>query len=167
MTPAEIVLLLVLGERLAELWLARRNTERLLAQGAVEHGAEHYPWLVLLHAAWLTALVLGHDPQHPLDPYWLALFGLLQLARAWVIVSLGRLWTTRIIRLAGAPLVRSGPYRYLRHPNYLVVAAEIVVLPLALGLWPVAAVFGPLNLLLLRERIRIEDRALAARDTAV
>lgn len=163
MSWAELVLLLVLAERLGELWLSRRNTERLLAQGAVEYGAAHYPWIVLLHAAWLAALIFGHDPARPLNLYWLGLFGLLQLARAWVMVSLGRLWTTRIISLAETPLVVKGPYRYLRHPNYWVVVGELVILPLALGMWPISAIFGPLKLLLLRERIRIEEEALAAR----
>jgi methyltransferase len=87
----------------------------------------------------------------------------LQAARLWVLASLGRFWTTRIVILPGAPLVRRGPYRYLRHPNYLVVAAEIAVLPLVFGAWGIALVFSLLNLVLLIQRIRVEDAALAPR----
>ncbi len=99
--------------------------------------------------------------------FWplLAVFALLQAARLWVIASLGRYWTTRIITLPGAPIVRRGPYRWLRHPNYAIVAAEIAVLPLAFGAWPIAVVFSGLNALLLRHRIRLEEQALAPRAT--
>jgi methyltransferase len=90
-------------------------------------------------------------------------FAVLQGLRLWVLMSLGRYWTTRVITLPDAPLVRRGPYRFLRHPNYLVVAAEIAVLPLAFGAWAVAAVFSALNAALLAWRISLEDHALAPR----
>jgi methyltransferase len=163
MTAAQIILGLVLVQRLAELALAHRNTQRLLAQGAVEHGASHYPYLVLLHAAWLAALVLLVPDDVSVSAFWLAAFIALQTGRIWVIASLGRFWTTRIITLPGAPLVRRGPYRFLRHPNYLIVAGEIATLPLVFGLWPVALLFTALNALLLRERIATENDALAVR----
>lgn len=163
MTAAQIILGLVLVQRLAELALAHRNTQRLLAQGAVEHGASHYPYLVLLHAAWLAALVLLVPDEASVSVFWLAAFIALQAGRIWVIASLGRFWTTRIITLPGAPLVRRGPYRFLRHPNYLIVAGEIATLPLVFGLWPVALLFTALNALLLRERIATENHALAVR----
>ncbi len=89
------------------------------------------------------------------------MFGLLQLVRLWVIASLGPHWTTRVIVQPGAPLVTRGPYRFLRHPNYAVVALEIPVLPLAFGAWRIALGFGLVNLALLAHRIRVEDRALA------
>lgn len=162
-TAAQLILGFVLVQRLGELWLARRNTERLIDEGAVERGAAHYPYLVLLHAAWLMALVFLTLPAAPVNYAWLALFIALQLARVWILISLGRFWTTRILTVPGVPLVRRGPYRYLRHPNYVVVAGEIAVLPLVFGHWEIAIVFSVLNALLLRERIRVENEALAER----
>jgi len=148
------------AQRLAELVWARRNTARLLAAGGVEIGAAHYPLMVSLHAAWLFGLwLLGHD--RPVDPAWLAVFVLLQLGRLWVLASLGGRWTTRIIVLPGAAPVARGPYRWFRHPNYCVVALEIAVVPLALGLPAVAAIFSLANAAMLTIRIRAENRALA------
>jgi methyltransferase len=154
------VLGFVLLQRLAELALAAANTRRLRALGAVEIDARGYPWFAALHAAWLGSLLLllpaDATPSWPL----LGLYALLQLGRLWVVASLGRRWTTRIIVLPGAPLVRSGPYRWLRHPNYAVVIAEIALLPLAFGAIAIALVFSAANFLLIARRIRIEDAAL-------
>ncbi len=163
MTAVQIVVLLVALQRLAELAYARRNTRRLLAAGGIEAGAGHYPLMVLLHAAWLVALLFMVPADAPLHWALLALFLLLQAGRLWVIASLGRYWTTRVITLPEAPLVRRGPYRYLRHPNYVIVAAEIAALPLAFGAWELALVFSLLNAGVLAWRIRIEDRVLAVR----
>ncbi len=150
-------------QRLAELVLARRNTQRLLAEGGVEYGRAHYPVMVALHAAWLLGLWwLGRT--QPVDPLLLGVFVLLQVGRIWVIASLGRRWTTRIIVLPYAPLVASGPYRWLKHPNYWIVALEIAVVPLALGLPVFAAVFTVLNAFMLYHRIRAENAALAQAD---
>ena len=154
-----IVLALVTAQRLGELVLANRNTARLKAQGAIEVGAGHYPLIVALHATWLAGLwVLAWD--RPVQMGWLAVFVVLQALRVWVIASLGGRWTTRIIVLPGAPLVRRGPYRYVSHPNYLVVAAEIAVLPLAFGLPAFAMLFFLLNAIVLTVRIRAEGGAL-------
>jgi methyltransferase len=159
MTLAVVVLAAVTAQRLGELVLARRNTRRLIAQGAYETGAAHYPLIVGLHAAWLAALWwFGWD--RPVSLPWLALFVVLQLLRVWVIASLGGRWTTRIIILPGAPLVRRGPYRIMSHPNYAVVIGEIAVLPLAFGLLGLAIVFSILNGLVLWVRIRAEAQAL-------
>ncbi len=158
---AQIVTLLVALQRLAELGYARRNARRLLAAGGVEHGAGHYPLFVALHGAWLAALFVMVPAEAPADWGLLGLYGLLQLGRLWVIASLGRRWTTRVIVVPGAPLVTRGPYRFLRHPNYLIVALEIPVLPLAFGAWQIALGFGLANLALLAHRIRVEERALA------
>jgi methyltransferase len=159
MIPSILVLALVTAQRLAELLLARRNTRRLLAKGAFEASPGHYPLIVLLHAAWLGGLwVLGWD--RPLQLGWLGVFLLLQAGRIWVLASLGERWTTRIIILPGAPLVRRGPYRFLAHPNYLVVAGEILSLPLAFGLVLYGLVFSLLNAAVLAVRIRAEQRAL-------
>jgi methyltransferase len=167
MTLLHGVLLAVVAQRLGELLYARRNEARLRAAGGTEHGAGHYPLFVLLHAAWLVALWAWVPAAAPADWWLLGGFGLAQLGRVWVLVSLGRWWTTRIITLSGAPLVRRGPYRFLRHPNYLIVVAEIALLPLAFGAWRIALVFSLLNALLLAWRIRIENRALAGRRNLV
>lgn len=161
MTPNLIILGLVTLQRAGELILARRNTAALLARGAREHAADHYPLIVAVHAAWLAALWL-FAPSQSIDRFWLAMFALLLVARIWVIATLGRRWTTRIIVLPDAPLVRNGPYRFLNHPNYWVVAGEIAVLPLVFGLWRVALIFSLLNAAVLTIRIRAENRALSA-----
>jgi len=160
MTPAILLLAFVTVERLAELVLARRNTRALLAQGAVEHAPGHYPLIVLLHAAWLVGLwVFGWD--QPVSPFWFAVFALLQAARIWVLMTLGPRWTTRIIVLPGAALVAKGPYRFVSHPNYLVVIGEIAVLPLCFGLTWFAILFSLANAAILTIRIRAESAALA------
>ena len=146
-------------ERLVELLHANRNTRRLLARGAREHAPGHYPLIVAVHALWLAAL-WWLAPSQPVDGFWLALFVLIELMRAWVLITLGRRWTTRIIVLPGEPLVRSGPYRFVNHPNYWVVIGEIAVLPLVFGLWKVALIFTLLNAAALTIRIRAENRAL-------
>lgn len=160
MSLPQIVVLLVAAQRLAELVLARRNTARLLAAGGHEIGAAHYPLFVLLHGAWLAALLLFVPADAPVIWPLLGIFVLLQLGRIWVIASLAGRWTTRIIVCPDQPLCRRGPYRYLHHPNYVIVAGEIAVLPLAFGAWQIALAFSALNLVLLAWRIRIEDRAL-------
>jgi methyltransferase len=159
MTLTLVILALVTLQRLGELWLSNRNTSRLLAQGAHEVGASHYLLIVAVHAAWLAAL-WWLAPGQPVAAFWLALYVLLQVARVWVLASLGPRWTTRIIVLPDAPLVKAGPYRFVSHPNYVVVASEIAVLPLVFGLWPVALIFSALNAAVLAIRIREENRAL-------
>jgi methyltransferase len=153
------VLAFVSLQRLAELALARRNTRLLKAKGGVEVGRRHYLPMVVLHAAWLLGLWILAPARAP-NPLLLLLFALLQAARGWVLASLGGRWTTRIIVVPGAPLVASGPYRFLRHPNYCIVAAEILVLPLAFGLVTFAVIFTLLNAVILVIRIREEDAAL-------
>jgi methyltransferase len=154
---------LVLLQRVVELVWARRNTIRLRRLGGVQADAEGYPYFVLLHAGWLVSLALFVPAATP--PIWplLGLFVLLQLGRLWVISSLGHHWTTRIVTLPGAPLVVTGPFRWFRHPNYLLVIAEIAVLPLAFGAVPIAVSFSALNVVLIFRRIRIEERVLAPR----
>jgi methyltransferase len=158
-----LVMAYLVGARLVELCLARSNSRKLRAAGAVEHGRGHYPLIVSLHLLWIGALCLFVPPDTQPDPVLLGLFALLQLARVWIITSLGRYWTTRIITLPGAPLVRRGPYRFIRHPNYLLVALEIPVLSGAFHAWGLAAIFGLANLALLYWRIRSENEALAPR----
>ena len=158
-----IVLGAVAAQRLWELWLADRNTKRLLAEGAIEVGAAHYPLFILLHASWLAAIAIVTPWTTVPNLWWLGLYALLQLGRMWVITTLGRFWTTRIITLADAPLVRRGPYRFVRHPNYVVASLEIAVLPLAFGQVWIALVWSLANALLVGWRIRVEDQALLGR----
>ena len=160
MTPVAVAILaFVTAQRLVELWLSNRNTARLLADGAVEHGARHFPLIVGLHVLWLAAL-WWLAPGRPVSLAWLAVFVLLQLGRVWVLATLGPRWTTRIIIPPDAPLVRAGPYRLVNHPNYVVVVGEIAVLPLVFGLWQVAVIFTLLNAAVLTIRIRAENAAL-------
>jgi methyltransferase len=146
-------------QRLSELLLAERNRRRLTANGAVEYGAGHYPLIVGVHGLWLAAL-WWFAPGQPIHLALLIFFALLQLGRLWVLATLGERWTTRIIILPNAPLVVRGPYRFVDHPNYVVVVLEIAVLPLVFGLWQIALLFSLLNAAVLAVRIAAENRAL-------
>jgi methyltransferase len=161
MTLASLVLALVTLQRLGELVLSCYNTARMLASGAIEIAPGHYPLVAAIHAIWLIALWMWGRNQN-VNLIALSIFILLQALRVWVLVTLGRRWTTRIIVLPGAPMVTTGPYRYLSHPNYAIVAAEIAVLPLALHLCLLALIFTVLNALVLAIRIRAETRALSS-----
>jgi methyltransferase len=162
---AWLILILVAAQRLGELVIANRNTRALIARGGVEVGAAHYPLIVGLHLFWLVAIALSLPKPAPFNAWLFGLFVLLQAARIWVLASLGPYWTTRIITLPGAPLVRRGPYRFLRHPNYWVVIGEIAVLPLVFGEVWVAVAFSLMNAVMLTWRIRQEETALAGRRT--
>ncbi|MBV9219651.1 MAG: hypothetical protein JOY94_09565 [Methylobacteriaceae bacterium] len=153
------VLLFVTAQRLGELVLAGTNTARLKSRGAREYAPQHYPLIVALHAAWLAGLwYFGLGAELGLG--WLVVFGLLELLRLWVLITLAERWTTRIIVMPGAPLVTGGPYRLLAHPNYCVVAGEILTLPLAFHLVWFAVLFSLLNGAILSVRVRAENRAL-------
>jgi len=158
--PSIALLSFVTLQRLVELPIARANTKRLLAQGGHEVGAAHYPLIIALHAAWLATL-WWLAPGRPIDLPFLLLFLLIEAARVWVLRTLGPRWTTRIIVVPGEKLVASGPYRFVSHPNYLVVVGEIAVLPLVFGLWDIAIIFSLLNAAILAVRIRTENRSLA------
>jgi methyltransferase len=161
---ASLILALVTLQRLGELALARHNTSALLARGGIEVGAGHYPLIVFVHAAWLVALwIFGRDQE--VNLLALAAFVVLQGLRAWILVTLGPRWTTRIVVVPGEKPVATGPYRYLSHPNYIVVVGEIALLPLALHLPLVALIFSLLNATVLAIRVRAESRALAAAST--
>jgi methyltransferase len=161
-TPHWLVLLVAL-ERVAELVYARRNVARLRTLGAIELGADHYPFMICLHGAWLAALWLTVPADASIAWPWFMVYLLLAAARVWVMASLGRYWTTRILHVPGAPLVRRGPYRFIRHPNYALVASEIAVLPLVFGAWQIAVIFSILNAAMLAWRIHVENIGLAAR----
>ncbi len=159
-----IILGLVTAQRVGELILDRGNTAALIGQGGVERGARHYPLFIMLHTGWLATLfTIAATGEISIDWWWVAVYAVLQLGRIWVIRTLGPYWTTRIITIPDRPLVTSGPYRFVRHPNYVIVVLEIAVLPLAFGAWNVALLFSILNAALLAHRIRIENDVLKAR----
>jgi methyltransferase len=162
MVPYLIIAAVAL-QRLIEVGYATRNTRALLRRGGIEAGRRHYPLFVLLHAAWLLAILVALPVPPAIHAVPLGIFILLQAARLWVIASLGPYWTTRIITLPGAPLIRRGPYRYLRHPNYLIVAGEVLALPLVFGEVWVALIFSALNAMLLAWRIHVEEGVLRER----
>lgn len=159
MTLAIYILVLVTAQRLAELVLAKRNTARLLARGGIEKSPGHYGFIVLMHAAWLVLLWIFVGAAQ-ISFWWLSLFIVLQFLRVWVITTLGERWTTRIIVVPGEARVLGGPYRFMAHPNYVIVAAEIIALPMALGLPWIALIFTLLNAAVLWVRIRAEAKAL-------
>jgi len=163
MSVLYVVLVLVALQRAIELFYAQRNTRALLERGATEYAPQQHPFFIALHAVWLLSLLVFVKSQQPPNWYLLGIFSVLQGLRVWVIATLGPAWTTRIISLPSAPLVRSGPYRLMRHPNYAIVVAEIAVLPLAFGAVAIAVVFSGLNAVLLALRIRAEEDALANR----
>ena len=157
-TATFLFLSFIIVQRLSELMIAKRNTERLIEKGAYEVGAEHYPVMVGMHSLWIACLLfLGYDEN--VSYGWLALFAVLQVLRVWILGTLGSLWTTRVIILP-EPLVVAGPFKYLKHPNYTLVVAEIIVAPMVLGLFWVAAIFTILNAAMLYVRIGVEDKAL-------
>jgi len=158
-TATTLFLGFIIVQRLSELVIAKRNTARLLTKGAYEVGASHYPVMVGMHSAWIACLmIVGHDESVAFG--WLALFAILQVFRLWILGSLGGRWTTRIIILE-EPLVVRGPFKYVSHPNYMLVVAEIIVAPMVLGLVWVAVAFTVLNAAMLWVRIGVEDKALA------
>jgi methyltransferase len=158
-----LLLGLVLIQRLIELAWSERNRRELLKRRGREIGRAHYPLFILLHGSWLVAMFLFVQPGIPVNWWALAAFAALQLLRVWTIASLGPFWTTRIITVDDQPLRRRGPYRFIRHPNYLIVAIEVPLLPWLLSLPWLAILFGALNLALLGWRIHVENTALATR----
>lgn len=157
-------------QRLSEVLIAKRNTRKLLERGATEFGAKHYPLMVLMHTLFFLSLISEFALSQPSEIYpgLLLCFVLAQAIRFWVMRALGDRWTTRVLVVKGETLVSSGPYRYFDHPNYIVVAIEIVVLPLAFGLWITAISFSILNAaMLLLIRIPIEQEALKWSQTDV
>jgi len=141
--------MLVALQRLLELAYSRRNERRLRARGAIERGSEHYPVIVAIHALWLISTLVEGLLRGPESPAWwpvpLAAFLLVQPLRYWAILSLGENWNTRVLVVPGGKLVRSGPYRYFPHPNYVVVAVEVLAFPLIFGAWTTAIVFSLLK----------------------
>lgn len=161
--PPQIAALLVLAQRGLEEIHSARNTRRLIAEGAHEEGRALYPMVAGTHLAWIAAIGLMIPPSAPVHWPLVAMYVLLQGVRYWVIGTLGRYWTHRIITLPGAPLVGRGPYAVVRHPNYLVTISEAALLPLAFGAVAVSIVFAVLWIIVIRAKIALEDNALATR----
>ena len=158
MTGALLFIAFLIVQRLGELVIAKRNTARLMERGAKEYAPEHYPIIVAVHTLWVLAIVaLGWD--QPILWSWFVIYAVLQLFRVWILTSLGGRWTTRII-IWNEPLVARGPYRFIKHPNYILVIAEIIAAPMVLGLTWVAVVFTVLNAIVLAIRIPAENKAL-------
>lgn len=159
MIPAAVLLALLTVQRSSELLVSARNTKALIRSGASERARDQYPFMIALHATWLVSLwLLAWSREVGL--WWIPLLALLQVGRFWTMRTLGSRWTTRIIIPRDAAPLVSGPYRFVRHPNYLIVAVELPCISLALGLAWHAALFGALNLAMLSWRIRAEDRGL-------
>lgn len=160
-----LAVLAVAAQRLIELRLSKSNERRLRSRGAVEHGRGHYPFMVALHSLWLASMLLEGLLRGPGPPSWwfvpFAVFLAVQPLRYWAILSLGDRWNTKIFVVPSERLVRRGPYRYLAHPNYVVVVVEILCLPLVFGAWTTALVFTVLNSALLFVRVRSEGRAIS------
>ncbi|WP_245890015.1 isoprenylcysteine carboxyl methyltransferase family protein [Rummeliibacillus pycnus] len=151
-------------QRVIELRIARANEHFMKERGAIEFGQSHYPFIVLLHVAFLCSLFIEYYVKDlSLNRFWIFLLGFflaLQIGRVWVIKSLGHFWNTKIIVLPNASLVKKGPYRWIPHPNYLIVALEIVVIPLTFQAYYTAIIFSILNLVMMLIRISIEEAAL-------
>jgi methyltransferase len=163
-----VLLVLAVGfERIAELVVSLRHLRWSAARGGKEYGAGHYPFMVVLHTGLLVAClveaIVGHRPFIPVLGWLMFVLVLAsQALRWWCIRTLGPRWNTRVVVVPGLPLVTAGPYRWLRHPNYVAVVVEGAALPLVHTAWITAIVFTIVNALLLRVRIRTEESALDA-----
>lgn len=148
--------------RVGEMVLSRRNEKWLLKHGAVESGQGHYPLMILLHVLFLVSLIVEYSIEKPVSysPVFLVLFFVLLALKIWVVCCLGKFWNTKIYPIPGVPLVKKGPYKYFNHPNYLLVVAEIAVIPLIFHLYYTAVLFSVLNGIMLTVRIRAENKAL-------
>ena len=148
--------------RIGELLLSKRNEKWLLQNGAVEYGKKHYPFIVALHILFIISLIIEYSTQQTasFSLFFIILYFLILVFKAWVVLSLGKFWNTKIFHISNLPLVKKGPYRYIKHPNYMIVIAEIAVIPLAFHLYFTAIIFSILNAMMLFVRIKEEDKAL-------
>lgn len=160
-----ILFAFVVVQRLTELVIARRNERWMKARGGIEMGHAHYKWMVCVHVLFLISLLVEVQVFGARSAAWwwapLAVFVAAQVMRFWALFSLGPYWNTKIIVVAGADVIAKGPYRFLRHPNYVIVAAEILTLPLIFQAYVTAVVFTFLNIVVMRIRIPVEEKALS------
>jgi methyltransferase len=163
--PALGLMAFIISQRLVELWWANRNTKRLISLGGKEYSPKHYSLIVVLHTTWIVAILvlIFQNPSVEISAIFLTFFAVLTAFRAWILVTLGSYFTTKIISLPGAPLRKTGPYRFIKHPNYALVVCEIFVVPMIFGFWQIAAIWGLLNIGILAFRIHEEDLALRER----
>ncbi len=162
---ALILMVFIISQRLIELYWANRNTKRLISLGGIEHSPRHYSLIVLLHSSWIVVLLgsLWLTSKIEISAVYFAFFVLLTLFRIWILATLGSFFTTKIISLPGAPLRKTGPYRFFKHPNYVLVVFEIAVVPMIFGFWQIALIWGLANIGILGYRIQQEDLALKDR----
>ncbi len=148
--------------RIVELLYSKSNEKWLLQNDAIEYGKEHYPFIVALHVLFILSLIIEYALHQPIyfNFFLLVIYFFLLAFKIWIILSLGKFWNTRIYRITGVHLIRKGPYKYFKHPNYVVVIAEIVVIPLIFNLYYTAAIFTLLNAIMLFVRIKEENKAL-------
>jgi methyltransferase len=148
--------------RIGELVISKSNEKWLLRNGAVEYGQKHYPFIVALHALFIISVIFEYSRQpNPTYSLFLIIFYFVLLVfKTWVILSLGKFWNTRIYHIPNFPLIKKGPYRYFKHPNYLIVIAKIAVIPLIFNLYYTAITFSLLNAVMLFTRIKEENRTL-------
>ena len=167
--PALGLMAFIISQRLVELWWANRNTKRLISLGGKEYSPKHYSLIVALHTTWIVAILvlILRNPAVEISAICLTFFAILTAFRAWILVTLGSYFTTKIISLPGAPLRKNGPYKFIKHPNYALVVCEIFVVPMIFGFWQVAAIWGVLNIAILAFRIHEEDLALRERRESV
>ncbi|MCE2504700.1 MAG: hypothetical protein J4G05_11695 [Chlorobi bacterium] len=162
-SPLHVLIPLAILQRLWELRISKRNDRRLRAEGAIEFGKDHYPAIVVLHTLWFAAMiaeiVLLSRPVNPFWPVLLPAWLFAQGLRYWTLRTLGSRWTTRVLVLLGERLIVTGPFKYIRHPNYLAIVVEILVLPLVFSCYVTAITFSLVNAVLLWIRIRTEERA--------
>ncbi|PLR99690.1 isoprenylcysteine carboxyl methyltransferase family protein [Bacillus sp. T33-2] len=154
----------IISQRLVELIIAKRNERWMKKNGALEFGAAHYKAIVVVHAAFFISFAVEHYYfERGISGFWpvlLLIFLATQALRTWALLSLGRYWNTKIIVLPGAEIVRRGPYRFIRHPNYVIVTIEFIIIPLLFNAFITAAVFSIMNLVILSIRIPAEEKAL-------
>lgn len=161
-----VIFTVVILQRLAELWIAKKNERYLKSKGAIEFGSEHYKWFIIVHFAFFITLIfemtlIGHIAP-TINPFLLILFIMTQIIRVWCLTSLGVYWNTKIIILPNRSLVKTGPYKYVNHPNYIIVGIELCTIPLLFGAYVTALIFPLIHILLLTVRIPLENKALHA-----
>jgi len=159
-----IFIILIAIQRLVELYIAKQNEKQLKAGGAIEYGESHYKWMVLMHLSFFIVLIIEvivlERNMSGLWPIWLTLFIIAQSGRIWVIRSLGKHWNTKIIVVPDADVVIKGPYKFFKHPNYIIVATEILVISLLFNAYYTAIIFSLLNVWMMMVRIPLEEKAL-------
>jgi len=148
--------------RIGELILSKRNEKWLLQHGAIEYGQKHYPFIVVLHVLFIVSMIIEYTTKQTktFNPFLLVFFLLFLIFKVWIILSLGKFWNTKIYHIPSFPLIKKGPYKYFKHPNYLVVVAEIAVIPLVFGLYCTSIAFTVLNFIMLSVRVKEENKVL-------